>query len=697
MAELDYRTLVDALADAVVIADADQTIVHVNVATERLLGWPRDELIGQPLTTITPTRMRAAHEEGFRRYMVTGERRILGRGPVRVAALRKDGTEVEIELTLSELTLPDGARAIIGALRDLTDRVELERQQRVSAEITSLKQAERSMRFLADASATLAASLDYETTLAKVADLAVPHIADWCTIHLVRPGDAHQTTRIVAHVDPSKVAWAKELGDKYPPDPAAANGVWNVIRTGRPELYSHIPDELLTRAARSAEHLAIVRAVGMRSAMIVPIARGGDTFGAISFIAAESGRSYSDSDLALAQTLADRAADAIENARLYADAKASRAEAEEANRLKDEFLATVSHELRTPVSAILGWVAILQTERRRDPASLAKAIAVIERNARSQLRIIDDILDVSRIVRGQIRIETVPIDLEDAARDALDSIRPAAAAKRIELVFSGCAESCRLVADPERLRQILWNLLSNAVKFTAEGGRVELAIRRAEGKLVVAVHDNGRGIEPGFLPFAFDRFRQGDGTTTRTATGLGLGLAIVRHLAEMHGGTVAAESAGVGKGSTFRVTLPIAPFTTPIEAPVSPAKIAERPLQGMRLLVVEDEEDSRELIDLVLTERGAQVHAVASADEALQALTRFDPHVLVSDIAMHGHDGYWLIAQVRKEHPQLPAIALTAFATPQDVARSRAAGFDHHFGKPVDPERLVEALASTRA
>lgn len=379
----------------------------------------------------------------------------------------------------------------------------------------------------------------------------------------------------------------------------------------------------------------------------------------------------------------------------------ARRQAEEASRLKDEFLTTVSHELRTPLSAILGWSAMLAREDG-DRASIRKGIAVIERNARSQLRIVEDILDVSRIVRGALRVETEPVDLRAIVVDVLDSVKHSAEAKRLRMELVRSDSSHRLVADPERLRQIVWNLVENAVKFTPEGGSVRVELGQISGSLVVRVRDSGRGIAHDFLPYVFDRFRQGEGSIRRSAGGLGLGLAIVRHLVEMHGGTVTADSAGPGQGATFTVVLPVRPFTTASAARDSEVReralpsVRARTLTGVRLLVVEDDSDSRELIELLLAAEGAIVEPAGSAEDALAKLDLFAPDVLVSDIGMPGRDGYWLMKEIKKRRPGLPAVALTAYTRREDGENARRAGFDEHLGKPVDPRRLVQAIASLR-
>ena len=341
-------------------------------------------------------------------------------------------------------------------------------------------------------------------------------------------------------------------------------------------------------------------------------------------------------------------------ARAAAEAIASRAA--EANRIKDEFLATVSHELRTPLNAIVGWTSILR--RRPLEPEIVKAIDVIDRNARTQVRIIDDILDVSRIITGKLRIEQRPADLIAITKDAIEVVRPAAAAKQITIEFVHADPEELLVGDPDRLQQVIWNLLSNAVKFTEAGGTIRITVVREGSQLTLTVADTGRGIDPEFLPFVFDRFKQADASTSRRVGGLGLGLAIVRSLVELHGGTVAVDSAGPGKGSTFSVTLPIraVQLALPAEQRAAERVVAvapERPqaLQGLRVLVVDDDEDARVIVSMVLGAAGAEVKSAASAQQGLAALREFPADVLVSDIGMPNEDGYSLIRRVRALDP----------------------------------------------
>ena len=384
-------------------------------------------------------------------------------------------------------------------------------------------------------------------------------------------------------------------------------------------------------------------------------------------------------------------------------------DAEQANRLKDEFLATVSHELRTPLNAILGWARMLGS-KQLTPDRKIHAIEIIERNASALAHIIEDLLDVSRIVAGTLQLAPQPVDLVAVAQAALDVVRPLAAAKNVQLEFSPDLSFLETVSgDAGRLQQVIWNLLANAIKFTPEGGRVDLFIQPSNGHMEVRVVDTGEGISQEFLPHVFERFRQADGATTRRHSGLGIGLAIVRQLVELHGGTVHAISEGVGRGATFTVRLPMSAgdsravqAAAPAERRIAASKASPVPplprLDALRILVVDDSADGRALTSFLLMQAGASVKAVASAREALQTLDADRPDVLVTDIGLQDEDGYGLIRQIRDHEAAhggfLPAIALTGYARPEDRDRALAAGFQAHVPKPFEPFELTTAIAT---
>lgn len=368
---------------------------------------------------------------------------------------------------------------------------------------------------------------------------------------------------------------------------------------------------------------------------------------------------------------------------------------EQANRLKDEFLAVLSHELRSPLNSILGWAKLLRT-RNLDPATMARAIETIERNASLQTQLIEDLLDVSRILQGKISLNIIPTNLVSTIKAALETMRLAAQAKSIQVECLLDSSVGLVAGDPNRLQQVVWNLLSNAIKFTSPGGRVQIALKGKASQAQLQVSDTGKGISADFLPHVFDSFRQADASTTRSQGGLGLGLAIVRHLVELHGGTVSAESLGKGQGATFTVKLPL--MNTVIESDRKPESFNNTPdLAGVRVLVVEDDTDSRELITFVLEQYGAEAIAVASTAQALSTLEKLKPDVLVSDIGMPQEDGYALIRKVRasesKQEDPIPAVALTAYAREEDYKQAIEAGFQRHIPKPVEPNELVAAVA----
>ncbi|MBO0350185.1 PAS domain S-box protein [Phormidium pseudopriestleyi FRX01] len=573
-----------------------------------------------------------------------------------------------------------GVTGIVGVGRDITER----------------RQAELRQYFLAEVSSVLASSLDYPTTLTSLANLVVPTIADYCVIYIVE--DAGQISGLaMAHTDRTKEALLRQMEQHYPLDLNHEDGIVQVVSSGKPILIPALTEEMRVAAARDPEHLRLMRELGCQSCTIVPLVARGRILGAISFAIAESGRRYQGEDLMLAEELARRAGFAIDNARLYR-------ESQEANQMKDEFLAVVSHELRTPLNAMLGWAQLLRT-RKFDEVTTERALETIERNARVQTQLIEDLLDVSRILRGQVALSLQPVDLSVAIALAIESLRPSAEAKQIELIQNVKKSVGVVSGDINRIQQVVWNLLSNAIKFTPSEGRVEVRLKRSHNLAILEVVDTGMGIAPDFLPFVFERFRQADSTTTRSYGGLGLGLAIVRHLLEMHGGSIRAYSEGTGKGATFTVTLPLLQSIQGNELVQDVSELIlddsdpvddESPLTGLRVLVVEDEADTLEFLIATLEMAGAMVVGVSSATQALAAIAEQKPDVLVSDIGMPELDGYSLIRQVRSQESDserlLPALALTAYARDSDRDRALNAGFHQHISKPIQPDRLITVV-----
>jgi len=463
----------------------------------------------------------------------------------------------------------------------------------------------------------------------------------------------------------------------------------------------------------------------VRSYLAVPVKLAdGEVFGGLFFGHAEPGVFTADHER-MVEAMAAQAAVGISKARLFEAAEAARDKAEaearekerlyheatEASRMKDEFLATVSHELRTPLTSILGWTKMLASGRL--PLEMQeRAIATIDRNARAQAQIIEDLLDVSRITSGKLRLNVQLFRPAQAVEAAVEAVRPAAIAKDIRLQLLVDPQAGPISGDPDRLQQVVWNLVANAVKFTDKGGRVHVTLERVDSHVAISVRDTGRGIDPAFLPRMFDRFTQLDATATREHGGLGLGLAIVKQLVEMHGGSVQAESPGLGHGSVFTVRLPVAPLSASSAAEaervhprVATASVAldtgGAELQGARVLLVEDDNDARHLLATVLQSHGAQVDAAASAQEGLQAFATFAPTVVVSDIGMPGTDGYAFIRELRRQEvearrPAVPAVALTAYARVEDRMRALSEGFQMHVAKPVEPAELVAVVATLK-
>lgn len=861
--------------------ESRQKIDFVSEYVETLLGYSVEEWLSQPnfwLSIVHPEDKEAAARNASETFK-SGKP-----GVNEFRWVTKDNRAIWVEAQSIAITDENGKPiGMRGVTMDITDR----------------KQKETAEKFLAEATATLASSLDYETTLKTIAQLAVPHFADWCSVDILNE-DKTLNRLAIAHVDPEKIEWAQEIDRRYPPDPAQPRGIYQVLRTGEAEFFPEIPDEMLVQGAQDEEHLKLLREVGISSAMVIPLKVRGKVLGAVTFVNSEPGKHYTENDLVLATHLANRAALAIDNAqlfraeqetrraaertsdflrrlqlissslsqaltpqdvavavieqgvnslgahagtvvlfnkddeheleiigtigfpkeltekwrsfslaqnvpiaeaikqnspvlieslndhlkkypargplasvtgtqaiaafpliikgrtvgamglsfphaqrfseddvaflhalahqcaqaleraRLYENEQMLRAQAETANRVKDEFLATVSHELRTPLNAIVGWSSLLTTNSY-DATITARAIETIGRSAKAQSQIIEDLLDVSRIITGKLSLNTSLTNLETIIRTALESLHPAAETKGISVrsTFDSPASGSEIWGDPDRLQQIMWNLLSNAIKFTPKGGSVEVNLERVNSHFEIRVSDTGQGIRKEFLPFVFERFSQEDGTSTRKYGGLGLGLAIVRHLVEMHGGSVRVESEGDGKGATFTVNLPIIPLRGAIDSgsdakfgdmvsPLTygkpnsqqpPAAMAfpEHDLSGVKVLVVDDDTDARTLMTTVLEKSGASVAAADSVAEAMNVLRYFHPRFLVSDIGMPGEDGYALIRKVREIIPpneqEIFAIALTAYAREEDRAQALEAGFQMHVAKPLNPEDLVEIIA----
>lgn len=566
----------------------------------------------------------------------------------------------------------------------------------ICTDIDQRRSTEEHLRFLARANELFASSLDYQATLRNLAEAAVPALADWCAVDMNTGGDRPYERLAVAHVDRGKVELAWDLYRRFPPR-VDADPISQTLQTGRSQLMRHVSDEVLRQATVNDEHYAIVKELGLVSWMIVPLPGRRGPIGVITFVSSDSKRLFTDLDLSHAEEFARQASVAIENSMLYRDAQ-------DANRAKDDFLATLSHELRTPMTAILGWSRVLQ-EGGLDEETYNLAVDAILRSAQAQALLIDDVLDMSRIIAGKMQLDPQAVDLVDAVEGAMRTVHPAAEARGVTLEMQRLPGATMVTGDQNRLQQVVWNLLSNAIKFTGRNGVVSVRIEQMASHVRLTVSDTGKGIAPDFLPHVFEPFRQAENVTTRVQGGLGLGLAIVKQLVELHGGTITAKSGGLGKGATFIVDLPVRAIRAvdPIPALSSertPMKRREErlsgaypSLKGARVLIIDDQEDARILVHTVLTRCGAVVTSAASVAAAIEQLATRDIDVVVSDIAMPDADGFELIRHIRQVRgPSLPVLAMTAFGHPADQEKILGAGFNAYLKKPAEPMDLARAL-----
>ena len=865
--------VLQSVADGITVQEASGRVIYANDAAARLSGYRTAEaFLAAPLRELAD-RFEMLDETGapFPWEALPGRRALLGEEPEPVMVRYRIVATGEERWSVVKAT---PVRDAAGWARFAVN---------VFSDVTPLEQARQRFAFLAEIGTLLASSLDYDETLQRVADLIVPALADACVVDILDEA-SRLVRKAVALEDTAlrEAIWAMER--RAPLRSGAAHGPARVLASGRTELLAEVTDEMLIAGARDQEHLALLRALPMRSQIIAPLVSRGEVLGTMTFAYTRSGRRYSAEDVPLVEEVAHRCAVAIDNARLYREARTAekaakrqtermtalarasrafaearldreellatiaeqivqatgdgciirllsadgerleaaavhhpdpaitalaragatgsttrlderlsgrairsrtplllvdspeaplrervaeeyrpfvdaavrcalliplivrgrpvgamivtrgadrpvfteedqaflqdfadraalaidnalryqseheaRAQAEAASRAKDDFLSVLSHELRTPLTSMLGWIQMLQ-RGRHSPAATENALRTIDRAARAQAQLVADILDVSRIITGKLRLEPAPIDPRVPIEAAADTVRPAADAKGVRLTLALDPPVGLVLADADRLQQVVWNLLANAIKFTPRDGRVTVRLTREADDVVIAVQDSGAGIEPAFLRYVFDRFRQADGSSTRAHGGLGLGLAIVRHLTELHGGSVTAASDGSGTGATFTVRLPLA---DDVEGMMS-GGLAERApggrqangrLAGATVLVVEDETDTRDLLVTLLAEEEAVVLSAASAAEALALLDDAQPDALVSDIAMPGGDGYALLERIRRRPEGAPpAIAVTAYAGEEHHRRALAAGYEAYLPKPFEPEELIDAV-----
>lgn len=594
--------------------------------------------------------------------------------PIRDVMSRVDG----VMACILDVTDVVGFRELVEVERDLATAVaSLEARSRQASD-----DARTRTEFLLRVAGSLSESLELRVVLQRLVETIAPDHARLASVWTALPGGP---PRRIVHA-PFRPELSDAEASPMLRTEATRLAMKQVLDTAKPLRIDDYSAWLQARGA-GPEVAGAVTGLGVGPVLLLPIRRDQEAV-AVLGLARASGHSFSPEDSAVFESVARLAALAFENARLYGEMVRLRKEAEDATVAKDRFLAHVSHDLRNPLTSILGWSTLLRG-MRNDPVQFMRGLDVIERNAKSQVQLVEDLLDVSRIASGQLALEIAVEDVQAAVDTALDAARLAASSKKIELIVAVDNDIGTIAVDSDRFRQIIWNLVSNAVKFTPSGGTVTVSAQRLASTLQLAVSDTGRGITPEFLPRVFSAFEQAERGAGRSS-GLGLGLAIVRRLVELHGGTIRAESAGENRGSCFTVELPIRAAAPSLRAPPT---TNPRALSGVRVLIVDDEEEAREVVKVILEQAGASVTTAASSDEALEVLLQGAPHIVVSDVGMPGKDGKAFVREVRslpeERGGRVPAVALTALVRTKDRVEILAAGFNAHVAKPVEPAELV--------
>ena len=662
-----YRNVAETASDVILTLDDLGTIQFANPAIERIFGYRSSDVIGQKLTMLMPDCWRHLSESHMAESYADDELEIdenrfdfVNRSRIELAALHRDGHDVPVEVNFSEF-VQDGRRTFTGIVRDIAER----------------KKSEAALR---EAAVVQQAILDF-------AGYAIISTKPDGTITTFNPAAermlGYRASEVVGKPIPAIIHTSDEVIER--------------AQTFSEELNQEIQPGFEVLVAKARRNLpneyewTFIHKDGTHFPVMLSITSLRDPSGEITGF------------LGIASDITERKRIEDDRAILLSREQEARQVAEEANRLKDDFLAMISHELRAPLTAILGWAQMLRSGTL-DRASAERALLTIERNAKSQAHLVGDLLDASRIATGKLSLEVRPVELMSIVEAAVDAVRPSVEAKnlRMQIVLEPWVGPFN--GDIERLKQIVWNLLSNAIKFTPAGGLIEVRLERLENKALLIVSDTGQGIDPEFLPRIFDRFRQADSSARRQQGGLGLGLAIVKHLVELHGGAIYAYSRGIGQGADFMITLPLAVQRSGAENgelwPVhldGQAETRSSTLRGAKVLVVDDDHDTREILSVMLSRYGTEVRTAASAAEAVEVFAQWKPDVLVSDIGMPVEDGYVLISKIRElpaeEGGEVPAIALTAFAGVQDKEIALAAGFQQHLSKPVEPVQLAKVVA----
>ena len=669
--EQRFRQLADAMPQIVWTARPDGNIDYMNRRWSEFTGLPPTAGNDAWGPLMHPDDAPAAYE--------------------RWTACVQSGASFEMELRLLDCRQQSYRWHLIRTVAVNNEDGTVARWFGTSTDIHEQKRAEESSRFLAEASAALAGVVDYESTLQKVANLAVPYFADWSAVDLV-DDDGNLRRLAVAHQDADKIALVHGLMRNYPPDPQSPIGAYAVLRTGKPEFIGEITDAMLAGEAKDERHLQLIRSLGLRSYICVPLVVSGRTLGLLTFATAESARNYTAADLALAMDLAHRAAVAVENSQLYQALR-------EADRRKDEFLATLAHELRNPLAPVRNALQILKMPRV-DAETVQRSREMMERQVQHLVRLVDDLMDVSRVMRGKIELRRERVELATVVARAVETVQPLIDAQGQHLSVEMSSDSLLLDADPVRLAQVVTNLLTNAAKYTEPSGRIWLTTGRDGDMAVLRIRDNGIGIAPHMLPRIFELFVQVDHASTKAQGGLGIGLTLVKNLVEMHNGIVQARSDGLDRGSEFVVRLPLLEQgPVPADGPDAARREGESPPHsGKRLLVVDDNQDAANSLAMLLKLQGHEVRVAYSGMAALEMTRTYTPDAMFLDIGMPGMDGYEVARRIR-EAPGLGSVvlaALTGWGQQEDRRRTAEAGFNYHLVKPPDPKMLENVLAELK-
>ncbi len=670
-----YRQIVESAVDyAIVSCDLQGRVTSWNKGAFKLFGWTGDDIVGQSVERLfTPADVTAGVAARHRRTALAEGRALDDRWH-----MRKDGSRFWGSGEWMLLRGDDDETT--GFVKIVRDRTEERR------EAAGRRQLSLDLRFLARASEELLQLCDYQVTLDKVARLSVPDFSDWCVVDILEPGNLlHRVA--TAHADPRRLERALAPQRRYRPDPHSTFDVWEVLRTGQARLVEEMTPELRERITCDPDRLATLRAMKLRSWIIAPLVAHGQAFGALTFAISESPRRYNRDDLALALDLTRRAAVAIENAKLL---RALR----ESDQAKDVFMATLAHELRNPLAPIWNGLSIIQRVPR-DRQRVAQVAGMIERQVGQLTRLVDDLLDISRIGAGKIDLKKEPASLVCIINAAVEMSRPQIEAAHHQLSLSFPDESVEILADPARMAQVFANLLINAAKYTRRGGSITVRAETQPTQVVVRVRDNGTGIAPDMLGRVFGLYAQASHPDERRQGGLGIGLSLVEGLVRLHGGTVEVRSPGLDQGSEFIVALPrLEPSDRPAVAEM-PTECAVAGGAARRILVVDDNLDAAGSVADLLALYGNEVDVAHDGTGAVEHTCSFRPDVVLLDIGLPDISGYEAARRIRKlagvRQPTL--IALTGWGQQQDKDQSMAAGFDQHWTKPVDPARLL-ALTS---